>query len=112
MTPTTQVEMAERLGISASEWEVVAEILATHLAGKTVWAFGSRATGLRVRRFSDLDLAVEQRLADRGGLMEAFDESPLSFKVDVVELCLVESAFRERVERDFVVVQSSGPGVN
>jgi predicted nucleotidyltransferase len=62
MTSSEQVALAERLQISEREGAIVAEILEKYLAGRTVWAFGSRATGKRVKRFSDLDLAVPGRL--------------------------------------------------
>ena len=89
------------------EWEIVAAILRKHVPGKAVWAFGSRATGRRVKRFSDLDLAVEGRL-DAGesyGLEEDFDESSLPIKVDVVQLGAITPEFRARIEKDFVLVQ-------
>jgi predicted nucleotidyltransferase len=87
------------LYLTPSEWEQVVAILAGVIPEKKVWAFGSRATGVRLKRFSDLDLAVEGRLswAERAGLGEAFDESALPFKVDVVELGLVEAGFGERM---------------
>jgi predicted nucleotidyltransferase len=107
MTSSAQAGWAERLQISEREWAIVAEILEKYLAGKTVWAFGSRATGKHVKRFSDLDLAVPGRLTweERTVVSEAFDESLLSFKVDVVELELVDSDFRQRIEKDFVLLQ-------
>ena len=82
-------------------------LLEKWVPGRRVWAFGSQATGTRLKRFSDLDLAVEGRLTgkERAGLAEEFDESALPFKVDVVELGEVEDGFRERIERDFVAVQ-------
>ncbi len=83
-------------------------ILQKYIPGRKVWAFGSRATGGRMlKRFSDLDLTVEGKLTcqESAGLDEAFNESPLPIKVDVVELGLVSADFRERIEKDFVVVQ-------
>ena len=108
MTNATQAGMAERLSISEREWGIVAEILAAHLAGKRVWAFGSRATGKRVKQYSDLDLAVEGRLsgAERAALNEAFDEALLNFKVDVVELALIDEDFRKRIKKDFLGLQA------
>ena len=40
-------------------------------------------------------------------MSEAFDESLLSFKVDVVELDLVDADFRQRIEKDFVLLQGA-----
>jgi uncharacterized protein len=109
MTSSAQIALAERLQISEREGAIVVEILEKYLAGRTVWAFGSRATGKHVKRFSDLDLAVPGRLTweERTALSEAFDESLLSFKVDVVELDLVDADFRLRIEKDFVPLQGA-----
>jgi predicted nucleotidyltransferase len=111
MTTSTQTSLAERLQISEHEWLLVADVLAKHLANRTVWAFGSRATGLRVKRFSDLDLAVQGRLtfAERAALSEAFDEALISFKVDVVETELIDADFLRRIQPDFVLLQSASP---
>jgi len=110
MTSASQAGLAERLQISEREWEIVAKILEQHLAGKTVWAFGSRAPGKRVKRFSDLDLAVPGTLtwAERAVLSESFDEALVNFKVDVVEMGLVDTDFRQRIEKDFVRLQGAG----
>jgi predicted nucleotidyltransferase len=104
-----QAEIGKRLTISEREWDIVSEILTKHLAGRTVWAFGSRATGRRVKQFSDLDLAVSGQLtwAKRAALSEAFDDSLLNFKVDVVESSMVDADFWARIERDFVVLQTA-----
>jgi predicted nucleotidyltransferase len=106
--------MAERLSqglhLPERDLEQVRAILKEHLPGRAVWAFGSRATGGRMlKRFSDLDLAVEGELTPRehAGLAEAFDESLLPIKVDLVELGLVDAEFRQRIEKDFVVVQGA-----
>ena len=69
---------APSIVIEPRELEELAAILLAHLPGRRVWAFGSRATGRRVRRFSDLDLAVEGEgitLRDAALLEEALDES-------------------------------------
>jgi predicted nucleotidyltransferase len=100
-------EVAERPRMTENEWEIVTRILDGYVAGRSVWAFGSRATGRHLKRFSDLDLAVEGTLTwvERAGLSEAFDESLVSFKVEVVELGMVDADFKGRVEKDFVRVR-------
>jgi uncharacterized protein len=111
--PETMPAM-KTLHLPEHELDQVRAILKEHLPGKAVWAFGSRATGGRMlKRFSDLDLAVEGELTgpEHADLADAFDESPLPIKVDVVELGLVDAEFRERIEKDFVVVQRTGVGV-
>jgi nucleotidyltransferase substrate binding protein (TIGR01987 family) len=102
------ISVEKMLHLPEHELELVRTILKEHIPGKTVWVFGSRTTGGRMlKRFSDLDLAVEGKLTwqESAGLTDAFEESPLPIKVDVVELGLVDAEFRERIEKDFVVVQ-------
>ncbi len=97
------------IDLEAKWFGLVSDILRRHVPDRRVWAFGSRATGRRVKRFSDLDLAVEGRL-DLGvssGLEVEFDESSLPIKVDVVQLGAITPEFRARIEKDFVLVQEA-----
>jgi len=94
--------------IEPHQWEELAAILRTHLPGRKVWAFGSRATGQRVKRFSDLDLAIEGgelTLRESAMLEEALDESRLPFKVDIAELSSLTPEFRARIQDELVLVQ-------
>jgi predicted nucleotidyltransferase len=94
--------------IEPHEWEDLSDLLQRYVPGRRVWAFGSRATGLRVRRFSDLDIAVEGEelpFDEMASLREALDESRLPFKVDVVELSRVAPEFRSRIQPELVLVQ-------
>jgi predicted nucleotidyltransferase len=105
MTPLVQGPDKPRhqLHLSESELTIVKTILEVHLPGRKIWAFGSRATGVRLKRFSDLDLAIDGNLSllESARLSEAFDESSLPMKVDVVPLEGMSSEFLQRVERDF-----------
>lgn len=114
MTTSIQASFAERLQISECEWTLVANILAEHTSTRSVWAFGSRATGLRVKRFSDLDLAISGRLdlAERSALTEAFDNALINFKVDVVEVDQLDPDFRQRIERDFLLLKPAASMAN
>lgn len=111
MTPANAIS-AERVGgiyIEPHELEIVRRILRDCIPDREVWAFGSRATGIRLKRFSDLDLAIAGRLtaAESARLADEFDESSLPFKVDVVGLDEVEGGFRKRIQAAFVKVQVS-----
>ena len=97
------------IAIEPHQWVELSAILRAHLPGRRVWAFGSRATGVRLKRYSDLDLAVEGApltLREAGLMEEALDESRLPFKVDVVSLDALTPGFRARIEPDFVLIQS------
>jgi uncharacterized protein len=66
----------------------------------TVLVFGSRATG-RVKRSSDLDLAIDAgrplTQLEAFSLADAFEESDLSYKVDVIDLNAVSATMAERI---------------
>jgi predicted nucleotidyltransferase len=91
------------------EWAIVAQILREFAPGRTVWAYGSRATGQRVKRYSDLDLVLDGPPfagLEEWHLEEAFDESRLPFKVEFQRLDAISEAFRRRIEQDFVLLQA------
>lgn len=97
------------LRLEPNHLAIVQEILHRHVPDRPVWAFGSRASGKYLRKFSDLDLAVEGELSwhQSASLTDDFDECLLPIKVDVVELGSVDPSFRKRIEKDFVVVQEA-----
>lgn len=70
-----------------------------------IYAFGSRVQG-RARRFSDLDLAFDAgrplTLREEARLFDAFDESDLPWRVDIVDLISCSPAFRREVENHAV----------
>jgi len=99
--------------IEPQQWEELSSILRAHLPGRRVWAFGSRATGQRVKRHSDLDLLIDgDSLSFKEGafLDEALDESRLPFKVDVVQIASLTPEFRARIEPELVLVQGTSGG--
>jgi uncharacterized protein len=103
------------IAVTPEQWETVAEILRRYAGGRPVWAYGSRARGSqpgnRIKRYSDLDLIVGGepfRGLQAWGLEEAFDESRLPFRVEFQHEAELSAEFRERIEKDFVVVQGEG----
>ena len=90
--------------------ETVKRILAEHLSGCEVRAFGSRATWT-AREYSDLDLAVvsPEPLAwdRRSRLREAFEQSDLPIRVDVVDWESLSDGFRQTIDGDCVVLQEA-----
>ena len=89
-------------------WEIVRGILAKHVPGFEIWAFGSRVTGT-TKPYSDLDLAVISdtplSLEVRTGLAEDFSESDLPWRVDVVDWAATSETFRKIIEQHKVVLQ-------
>jgi uncharacterized protein len=80
---------------------LVRSILAAHLPqGSVAWVFGSRATG-RARPLSDLDLAIDAgrrlTLDEIAELAEAFTESNLPYRVDVVDWRGIDERFRQTI---------------
>ncbi|MGE5269725.1 MAG: nucleotidyltransferase family protein [Thiohalocapsa sp.] len=93
--------MTVRIALSPEHRRIVLDLLAEHLPhGGKVWVFGSRATG-RARRYSDLDLAIDAgrplRLAETAILREAFEESDLPWRVDIVDWRGVDERFRRAI---------------
>ena len=102
--------MPAGLDITDHQWETVSRILQASVPVCEVWAFGSRVLG-RSKPYSDLDLAVlagqPLSLATRAALTEAFDESDLPFKVDVVDMSAANPGFCAIIESEHLVVQSA-----
>lgn len=88
------------LQLSIGQWQQVQRILQRLLAGYPVWAFGSRAAG-RGKTYSDLDLVIVSTeplpLALLAEVSEAFSESDLPWKVDVVDWATTSETFRQRI---------------
>ena len=95
--------------MSAAQLEEVKRILREHVPGCGVRAFGSRVTG-RVKPWSDLDLAViaDQPLGFRrlGMLVEAFQESTLPFRVDVLDWHETSPSFQAIIAQQYAVIQN------
>ena len=103
--------MTDLIDLNPTHFETVRRILAEHLPECEVWAFGSRATWTS-KDSSDLDLAVvgSAPLGRRtlGQLREAFEESNLPVRVDIVDWYAIPESFHREIERDYVVVQERG----
>ena len=100
--------MTGTVDLNPNHLATVEAILAEHVPECEVRAFGSRATWT-ARDYSDLDLAVvgegplDWRTLSR--LKEAFEESDLPMRVDVLDWHAISQSFRKMIERDYAVVQ-------
>lgn len=96
--------MKQPIDLRPDHAKIVHEIIARHLpAGVSVRVFGSRAKWT-AKPHSDLDLALKGKealpLSVLGDLAEAFSESDLPFRVDVVDWHTVAPSFQAVIDRD------------
>ena len=89
---------------------LVKSILRDHVPERRILAFGSRVMGM-VKAYSDLDLCLMgdtplelNRLAH---LEEAFSESTLPIKVDIVSWASLTEFFRRIIEENSVIIQEA-----
>lgn len=98
------------IDLSPDNWCIVRDILQQHVPTRDVWAFGSRAKWT-AKEYSDLDLAIMGSdpldLGTLASLREAFQESDLPFKVDLVDWATTSPSFQAIIEQDKVVVKMS-----
>ena len=91
--------------------ETVHAILGRHVPNCEVRAFGSRVNG-PAKNYSDLDLVVVapgKLSADTlRHLKEAFEESDLPFRVDVLDWHETSPEFQNVIEKEYEVIQRSG----
>lgn len=96
------------LRLSDAERATVLDLLARHAAGVPVWAFGSRVHGRNLKRYSDLDLALLTQeplsLDALAELRDAFAESDLPFRVDLVDWAATPESFRAIIGREHEIV--------
>jgi uncharacterized protein len=75
------------------------------------WVFGSRATG-GARRYSDLDLAIDAGrplvLDEIANLSEAFRDSDLPYRVDLVDWHNLDARFRQTIASDLRPFMETG----
>ena len=97
------------IDINPNHLGTVKAILSEHVPECEVRVFGSRATWT-AKDYSDLDLAIvgagPMDWGALGRLKEAFEESDLPMRVDVLDWHSISQSFRAAIERDYVVLQN------
>ena len=100
------------IDVTEKNFNIVKTILKTYVPHYEVWAFGSRVKG-KVKTYSDLDLAIitDKPLSFKalGDLAEAFSDSDLPWKVDIVDWATTSESFRKIIEQDKIILQRSVP---
>ena len=98
------------IDLSPNHLKTVRQILAEHVPACEVRAFGSRVTS-SAKKYSDLDLdlaIVGVTALDRSTLArlkEAFEDSDLPIRVDVLDWQGISESFKEVIARDYAVLQ-------
>ena len=107
--------MSGLIDLRPDQLAIVEGILAEYVPDCEVRAFGSRATWT-AKDYSDLDLAVvgdgplDRHTLSR--LKEAFEESTLPMRVDVLDWYAVTADFREVLESQCVVIRQTDSRTN
>ncbi len=98
------------IDIQEKHLKIIKKILAERVPQYKIWVFGSRVTNT-AKPHSDLDLAI---ISDSpiptltiALLKEAFSNSDLPYKVDVVDWCLTDEWFQDTIRRNHVVIQKN-----
>ena len=101
--------MREIPGLTETQLETVRALIRRYLPHVLVWAYGSRVTDT-YRPESDLDLVVfgdSEMKEEFCALREAFEESDLSFRVDLFRWSDVPDTFHEVMRNNHIVVQEA-----
>lgn len=98
--------------ITDSEYKIVQQTIYSILpASAKVYAFGSRTREI-CKPFSDLDLAIDLgrplSVKEKMELSDAFDESCLIFKVDILDLHSASHSFKQTIEQDLSLLVRDG----
>ena len=106
---TSKDAIVKPIDVTPGDLETVRRILQKHVPELDVHAFGSRVSvSWTARETSDLDLALMTtepldllRVAE---MREAFNESDLPFRVDLVDWATTSENFRNVIEREYVTI--------
>ena len=98
--------MMDAIDIRPQDLAIVRDILNNALPNNArVFVFGSRAKNT-TKRSSDLDIAIDLgRSLTRSEALELadqFEESDLSYRVDIVDLCSVTDVFKSIVTNQMI----------
>ncbi len=102
---------AKTLELPARYLDMVRSILRAHVPDAGVWAYGSRVNGASYEA-SDLDLVLRnpgnlcKTTPAIGELREAFMESNLPIRVDVVDWARIPGSFHREIVAGYVVLQA------
>ena len=87
--------------VSSKEFDIIINILHSYIKKGKVYAFGSRYKNNN-RKFSDLDIAIDtgEKLSFEflNILKDAFEESDLPYRVDIIDYNNISDKFKNIVD--------------
>jgi predicted nucleotidyltransferase len=100
--------VSRTIDLAPADLGILRQVLRDYLPSNiSVSIFGSRVTGA-ARRYSDLDVALQGDAPLDWGMLarvkDALSESDLTVKVDLVDLLVVDDAFRRIIEGEMVAL--------
>lgn len=95
------------ISVSAEEYDIIINILKTYIKKGKVYAFGSRFKHNN-RKFSDFDIAIDigEKLSFEflNILKEAFEESDLPYRVDIIDYNNISNKFKNIVDNENEII--------
>ncbi|MCE1248171.1 MAG: nucleotidyltransferase domain-containing protein [Firmicutes bacterium] len=95
------------INLTQEEKKQITEIITSIVPLHEVWVFGSR-TGEDIRSYSDIDIVIRGSevlpLLVSGELKNAFQESDLPFRVDVLDWNTITDEFREIISSNYEIL--------
>src|ERR1035438_2076696 len=101
--------MNEDIDVGEKELKIIKALLKKYLPDTLVWAYGSRVK-FTATKISDLDLVAfisEGQQGNLSDLNEAFDESNLSLRVDVLNWNKIPDKFKENIRKEYEIGRAS-----
>ena len=95
------------MDLSPQSVDIIKKIMQEYVPGCEVRVFGSRVNGT-AKKYSDLDLVIvdKEKIPTRkmNALREAFEDSDLPIRVDVLDWHAISADFRVIIEKRFEVL--------
>jgi predicted nucleotidyltransferase len=95
--------------VSENELDIILDIIKTYASDCEVWVFGSRYKWT-AKDYSDLDLVLvgKEKLGINpiGELREAFEESDLPYRVDILDWNSISENFKNIINKGYEIIYS------
>ena len=99
------------ISLDSNHLETVKRILELHFNGLEVLAYGSRVSGVNLTPDADFDIVVVSEkpisLEDMISVEQAFAESGLPFRVDIVDWAKLPESIQKAIKKENVVIQEA-----